>query len=67
MQTNQSSVFVDEQEGDVIIGRVNFEDGKYVVKKEDVLLQQFLSIYHPALGKDYIEFDADKDAGKRPR
>jgi hypothetical protein len=62
--TNQSSVFIDEQEGDVIIGRVNFEDGKFVVKKEDVLLQQFLSIYHPALGKDYIEFDADKDAGK---
>lgn len=62
--TNQSSIFVDEQQGDVIIGRITFTDGKLVVPKENILLQQFLSIYHPALGRDYIEFDANKDAGE---
>ena len=39
--TNQSSVFVDEQQGDVIIGRITFTDGKLVVPKENILLQQF--------------------------
>lgn len=61
--TNQSSVFVDEQQGEVIIGRITFTDGKITVGKENVLLQQFLSIYHPALNKDYKEFDSNKDAG----
>jgi hypothetical protein len=60
--TNQSTVFVDEQQGDVIIGRVTFQDGKLTVPKEDVVLQQFLSIYHPSLNKEYKEFDPNKDA-----
>jgi len=60
--TNQSSVFMDEQQGDVIIGRITFLDGKLEVPKEDVVKQQFLSIYHPQLNKLYFEFDAEQDA-----
>ena len=60
--SNQASVFEDEQMGDVTLPAVIFKDGKLVVSKENVLLQQFLSIYHPDLGKVYAEFDANKEA-----
>lgn len=62
--TNQSSVFMDEQQGDVIIGRITFLDGKLTVPKEDTLLQKFLSVYHPDLNKVYFEFDAEQDASE---
>lgn len=60
--TNQTSVFEDEQYGDVTLPAVIFRDGKLIVNKENVLLQQFLSLYHPDRDKVYIEFDADKSA-----
>ena len=60
--TNQQSVFMDEQSGDVIIGRVTFNDGKLNVPKENVILQKFLSVFHPENNKTYIEFDPEKDA-----
>lgn len=60
--SNQASIFEDEQMGDVTLPAVIFKDGKLVVAKENVLLQQFLSIYHPDLGKVYAEFDANKEA-----
>jgi len=60
--SNQVSLFEDEQTGDVTLPAVIFKDGKLVVAKENVLLQQFLSIYHPDLGKVYSEFDANKEA-----
>lgn len=58
--SNQISVFEDEQYGDVTLPAIIFRDGKLVVPKEQVLLQQFLSIYHPDLNKEYEEFDPNK-------
>src|SRR5210317_1786614 len=60
--TNQTSVFEDEQYGDVTLPAVIFRDGKLIVNKENVLLQQFLSLYHPDRDKVYLEFDAEKSA-----
>ena len=60
--TNQTSVFEDEQYGDVTLPAIIFRDGKLIVNKENVLLQQFLSLYHPDRDKMYVEFDADKSA-----
>lgn len=58
--SNQTSVFEDEQHGDVTLPAIIFKDGKLVIAKEQVLLQQFLSIYHPDLNKEYEEFDPNK-------
>jgi hypothetical protein len=55
-------VFEDEQYGDVTLPAIIFRDGKLVVPKEQVLLQQFLSIYHPDLNSEYEEFDPNKVA-----
>ena len=60
--SNQTSVFEDEQYGDVTLPAIIFRDGKLVVPKEQVLLQQFLSIYHPDLNSEYEEFDPNKVA-----
>ena len=73
--TNQKSCFVDEQQGPCTMGRIVFRDGILRVKKENVALQQFLSLYHPYLKKniyqeykpvqqatnevEWIEFEAD--------
>jgi hypothetical protein len=60
--SNQVSIFEDEQMGDVTLPAVIFRDGKLIVPKENTLLQQFLSIYHPDLNKVYMEFDANREA-----
>lgn len=60
--SNQTSVFEDEQIGDVTLPAIIFQDGKLIVPKEQVLLQQFLSIYHPDKGSEYIEFDPNRQA-----
>ena len=60
--SNQTSVFEDEQYGDVTLPAIIFKDGKLVVPKEQVLLQQFLSVYHPDVNKEYEEFDPNKIA-----
>jgi hypothetical protein len=60
--SNQTSVFEDEQYGDVTLPAIIFRDGKLVVPKEQVMLQQFLSIYHPDNGKVFSEFDPNKSA-----
>lgn len=46
--TNQRSCFVDEQEGQSILGRIVFKNGELRVPKEQVVLQKLLSLYHPA-------------------
>jgi len=46
--TNQRSCFVDEQEGQAILGRIVFKNGELRVPKEQVVLQKLLSLYHPA-------------------
>ncbi len=45
--TNQKSPFVDEQQGVATLGRIVFKNGKLMVPKEEVALQQLLSLYHP--------------------
>jgi len=45
--TNQRSCFVDEQQGTATLGRIIFENGRLFVPKENVVLQQLLSLYHP--------------------
>ena len=45
--TNQRSCFVDEQDGPVTMGRIVFRDGVLSVPKENPVLQQLLSLYHP--------------------
>lgn len=62
--SNQVSLFEDEQNGDVTLPAIIFRDGKLMVPKENTLLQQFLSIYHPDQGKVYFEFDANKEAAE---
>ena len=56
--TNQKSVFVDEQDGPVTLSHIIFQNGTLNVPKENIQLQQLLSLYHPAKGKLYEEFDA---------
>jgi hypothetical protein len=53
--TNQPSVFVDEQKGKATMGRVIFRNGQLRVRKEDVNLQKFLSLYHPYTKDGIIE------------
>lgn len=53
--TNYSSPFVDEQGDNVTLGRIILRDGVLNVKKEDVCLQQLLSLYHPFKDKVYVE------------
>ena len=53
--TNQKSCFVDEQQGQVTMGRIIFRDGMLRVKAADVVLQQLLSLYHPYAQDGIIE------------
>ena len=53
--TNMSSPFVDEQKGEVTMGHIIFRDGILSVPKENIGLQQLLSLYHPMRDKKYQE------------
>jgi hypothetical protein len=55
--TNQNSPLVSEQKGQVTLGHIIFEEGVLNVPKEKQNLQKLLSLFHPALGKKYTEFD----------
>ena len=55
--TNQKSPFADEQDGNVTLGRIVFEDGTLFVPKSNVQLQKLLSLYHPNRNKLYRERD----------
>lgn len=59
--SNQTSIFEDEQYGDASLPAIVFTNGKLVVRKEDTLLQDFLS-KHPDNGKVFLEFDPEKKA-----
>ena len=58
---NQKSVFEDEQDGNIIVEPIIFEDGFLHVPKENPQLQQFL-YYHPLNGKRFIEVNKEVDA-----
>ena len=64
--TNQNSLFLDEQDNNVRLGHIVFEEGVLHVPKSQPLLQQLLELYHPknnkwtlidheAKASDYVE------------
>jgi hypothetical protein len=55
--TNMISPFKDEQLGEITLGTILFLDGSMIVTKENQALQKLLSLYHPAKGTRYYEFD----------
>lgn len=59
---NHESPFMDEQMGEVLLGRIRFTNGTLTVPKENVSLQKFLSVYHPDNGSEYVELNLDKEA-----
>ena len=54
--TNQESPLVDEQRGECTMGHIIFRDGTLRTTKNEVALQQLLSLYHPMKGRIYDEF-----------
>jgi hypothetical protein len=60
--TNQPTPLVDEQKGEVTLGRIAFRNGTLTVKKENVALQKLLSIYHPFKDRIYKELDPVQDS-----
>lgn len=60
---NQKSIFVDEQDGNVLLEPVIFEDGFLMVRKNNQMLQKFLD-HHPLNGLKFIEVDKEKDAAE---
>jgi len=52
--TNQRSCFVDEQEGQIVMGRIVFRNGILNVPSEQVTLQKLLSLYHPFVKEGII-------------
>ena len=59
--TNQESVFVDEQKGQVTLRHVVFEEGHLLVPKEKRNLQEFLE-KHPHQGQVFAQHDAVVEA-----
>ena len=59
--TNQKSIFVDEQQGQVTLKHIVFENGVLHVPKEKRNLQEFLAI-HPHNGVIFSELDKQVEA-----
>ena len=55
--SNQNSCFIDEQDGNVILDHIIFEEGVLFVPKTNQPLQKLLSLYHPKKGYVYQEKD----------
>ena len=60
---NQKTPFEDEQDKNVILEPIVFEDGFLSVPKTNPVLQEFLS-FHPGNGGVFVEVDTAKDAAK---
>ena len=60
--SNQKSCFIDEQDNNVILDHIIFEDGVLNVPKENQPLQKLLSLYHPKKGYVYEEKDEVAEA-----
>jgi len=60
---NQKSIFEDEQDENVIMEPIVFEDGFLRVPKDNPILQEFL-YYHPLNGRKFVEVNEEKDAVK---
>lgn len=61
--TNQNSPFVDEQKGQITLGRIVFRNGSLFVPGRMQNLQKLLSLYHPLKDKMYYEHDIQVIAG----
>ena len=59
--SNQNSPFEDEQDGNIIMEPIVFEDGLLRVPKTNPVLQKFL-YYHPLNNVSFCEVDKEKDA-----
>jgi hypothetical protein len=59
--TNQESIFISEQTGEVTLGNIVFEAGVLVVSHENPTLQKFLDL-HPRNGFLFEEMNPEKDA-----
>jgi len=59
--TNQKSIFVDEQEGQVTLKHIVFDKGHLLVKKEQRNLQEFLA-HHPHNNVVFKEYDRVEEA-----
>jgi len=57
-----NSPFIDEQNGEAILGHIIFEEGVLAVSKEKQNLQKLLSLYHPKKGAIYQEWQAEEVA-----
>ena len=60
--SNQKSIFVDEQDDNVMLDHVIFEEGVLFVPKQNQPLQKLLSLYHPKKGVVYNELDEVAEA-----
>ena len=58
---NSNTPFQEEQDQNVIVEPIVFEDGVLTVPRTNPVLQQFLH-YHPSNGSEFVEFDNEKDA-----
>jgi len=58
---NQKSPFEDEQDGNVVLEPIVFEDGLLAVPRSNQVLQKFL-YYHPSNGKVFEEINREQDA-----
>jgi hypothetical protein len=58
---NQRSIWVDEQDGQVVVEPIIFLDGMLSVPKNNPTLQEFLSL-HPLNGKKFEEINVERDA-----
>jgi len=61
--SNQKSPFEDEQDENVIVEPIIFENGFLRVAKNNPALQMFL-FYHPMNGTTFVEVNYEKDAAK---
>jgi len=60
---NQQSIYVDEQDGHVVVEPIIFLDGMLTVPKTNPALQQFLQA-HPLNGGKFEEINLERDAAK---
>lgn len=60
--SNQRSCFIDEQDSNVILDHIIFEEGVLHVSKTNQALQKMLSLYHPKKGYVYDEKDEVAEA-----
>ncbi len=62
---NQQTCFVDEMKGDQRLSHIIFRNGMLFVEKEKVILQKFLSLYHPQRDKVFYEHKPVQDAANQ--